>query len=310
MTNPPLVSVIIPVYNAEAYIDKCLCSINAQTLHDYEVILVNDGSTDRSGEICEKYAQKDSRIKVFHKSNSGVSKTRQYGLDHSMGEYVIHVDPDDWVDPCMLADLYSYAIHEEADMVICDFYMNGKEEIYIKQKPKSLDTVDLLNGLFTGLHGSCCNKLVRRSCFTKYGITFPKDFNLYEDLYINTSLLCNNIKVSYLNKAYYHYMIFASVTSVTKRIDKKSIDENDSFVKAMMLLLANKNETKELFLKSLSYSIVLKGYKSKLYSSKEFINAFKPYRKYILSSSNGNFFAKCVCYLSCYGFYGLLKHLY
>lgn len=310
MKEVPKISIIVPVYKAESYLGKCLDSIAAQTFNDYEIILVDDGSPDNSGFICDTYASKEPRIRVYHKANEGVSKTRQFGLEKSIGEYVIHIDPDDWIEDTMLEDLYAKAIEENADMVICDFYINGKKEEYCKQKPSDLQTESVLNGLFTGLHGSCCNKLVRRSCFIKYGISFPSTFNLYEDLYVNTCLLCNNIRVSYLNKAYYHYVIFASETSVTKRIDKRSVDEDKIFANAMLEVLADKLETKELFLKSLSYSIVLKGFKSKVYSTKEFVNEYKQFRKYILSSKNGNFIAKYICYISCYGLYGLLKHLY
>ena len=310
MNNKPKISIIIAVYNAEKYIDKCLCSISAQTFNDYEVILVDDGSPDNSGSVCDTYANKDPRIKVYHKANEGVSKTRQFGLEHATGEYVIHIDPDDWVEPTMLEELYAKAIEDNADMVICDFFMNAGDEKYIKQEPESLETPSVLDGLFTGLHGSCCNKLVRRSCFEQFGVSFPSTFNLYEDLYVNTCLLCNKLKVAYLNKAFYHYIIYASETSVTKRIDKKSLEEDKKFVEAMMNVLANKERTKELFLRNLSYSIVLKGYKSKVYSTKEFLKAFKPYRKYILASKNGNTIAKFICFLSCCGLYGLLKHLY
>lgn len=310
MMDNPKISIIIPVYNAESYIDRCLDSIANQTFCDYEVILVDDGSLDRSGDVCEEYAKHDTRIKVYHKENEGVSKTRQFGLEHSRGEYVIHIDPDDWVESSMLEGLYDKAIKENVDMVICDFFMNEKKESYIKQEPKELSASSVLNELFINLHGSCCNKLVRRSCFEKYSISFPSTFNLYEDLYVNACLLCNDIKIAYLNKAYYHYMISVSDTSVTKRIDKKSLEEDREFVRSMCLLLEDKYKTKELFLRSLSYSIILKAYKSKAYTTSEFVEEFRPYRRFIFSSRNGNFIAKCVCFLSCLGLYGLLKHLY
>lgn len=310
MNGKPKISIIIAVYNAEKYLDKCLNSILSQSFNDFEIILVNDGSKDNSREICNRYAQKDQRIRAFHKNNSGVSKTRQFGLEKSIGEYVIHIDPDDWIESKMLEELYNKATIDNADMVICDFFMNEKKETYIRQEPISLEADKVLNNLFTGLHGSCCNKLVRRYCFEKYNVSFPTTFNLYEDLYVNASLLCNDIKVSYLNKAFYHYMLLSSNTSVTKRIDRKSVNEDKIFADSMLELLADRPVTKDLFMKSLSYSIVLKGYKSKVYSTKEFVKEFKPFRKYIFASKNGNFIAKCICYISCYGFYGIFKHLH
>ena len=102
----PKVSVIVPIYKAEAYLNKCVDSLLVQTLKDFELLLIDDGSPDNSGEICDRYAQKDSRVRVFHKENGGVSSARQCGIDNAYGEYTIHTDPDDWVESTMLEELY------------------------------------------------------------------------------------------------------------------------------------------------------------------------------------------------------------
>lgn len=104
MNKVPKISVIVPVYKAEAYLHRCVDSIIAQTFTDWELLLVDDGSPDRSGDICDEYASKDARIRVFHKENGGVSSARQKGLDEAIGEYTIHADPDDWVEPTMLEE--------------------------------------------------------------------------------------------------------------------------------------------------------------------------------------------------------------
>ena len=121
----PSISVISPIYNMERLLSKCIDSILAQTFNDFELILIDDGSTDRSGVICDEYATRDSRIKVIHKKNEGVSIARQLGIDFAQGEYTIHIDPDDWVEPKMLEELYKKAKSEHADMVICDYYVTG-----------------------------------------------------------------------------------------------------------------------------------------------------------------------------------------
>mgnify|MGYP001251132114 CR=1 FL=1 len=114
--------------------------------------MVDDGSPDHSGAICDDYARKDDRIKVFHKLNGGVSSARQYGIDHAIGEYVIHADPDDWVESSMLEELYNKAKEEDADMVICDYYMNYEnKQVYKKQEPSSLDHRTVLKELFQQL---------------------------------------------------------------------------------------------------------------------------------------------------------------
>lgn len=214
----PKVSVIVPVYKAEKYIHKCMQSLLSQTFSDFEIILVDDGSPDSSGVICDEYAFKDNRVKCIHKSNGGVSSARQCGLEYSSGEYTIHVDPDDWVESSMIEDLYRKAIETDADIVICDYYEDcfDKQRL-VSQKPLSEKPKSILRAmLFQQLHGSCWNKLVRRVCYNKFNITFPKNFNLCEDLYVN-SVLCSKIdKIVYLPKAFYHYDISTNVESYTK----------------------------------------------------------------------------------------------
>ena len=109
----PKISIIVPVYKAENYIHRCIKSLLSQTFTDFEILLINDGSPDKSGEICDEYAKSDKRIRVFHKENGGVSSARQCGIDNARGEYTIHVDPDDWVDPRMLEELYLKAVEEK-----------------------------------------------------------------------------------------------------------------------------------------------------------------------------------------------------
>ena len=112
------VSVIVPVYNAERYLERCVNSIFAQTFMDYELILVDDGSTDDSGKMCDDYARSNPQVSVFHQTNQGVSAARQAGLDAATGEYVIFADPDDWVEPTMLEELFEVAINNDADVFI------------------------------------------------------------------------------------------------------------------------------------------------------------------------------------------------
>ena len=120
----PAISVIVPIYNAEKTLRKCVDSLLAQTFQDYEILLIDDGSPDQCGAICDEYAKLDSRVRVIHQENQGVSAARQCGMDNAQGEYTIHADPDDWVEPEMLEELYKKAKEDDAYMVICDFYEN------------------------------------------------------------------------------------------------------------------------------------------------------------------------------------------
>lgn len=206
--NNCLVSIIIPVYNAEQYIYKCLDSIIAQTFQDWECILVDDGSPDRCGEICDGYAEKDSRFRVIHQANGGVSCARQTGHDAAQGEYTIHVDPDDWVESTMIEELVAKAIEEDADMVICDYISenNYGQEYNSMDLPLRPTADDLLRRLLLQqLHGSCCNKLVRRACCNN--VTFTQDMSVFEDELFNLKILLSGgvRRVSYLAKAFYHY---------------------------------------------------------------------------------------------------------
>ena len=202
-----LVSVIVPVYKAESFLCRCIDSLLAQTFKDFEVILVDDGSPDKCGVLCDEYAVRDSRIRVIHKQNAGVAAARQTGLCAATGEYIIHVDADDWVDENMLSELYVNAIENKSDMVICDYYINDIDtQKYVFQKPSDvLDNKKIIHDFFRSLHGSCWNKLIKRDCIFKNGVTFVDGINYCEDLIFNISLLKNSIRVSYLNKAFYHY---------------------------------------------------------------------------------------------------------
>lgn len=222
LPNSPKISVIVPVYKAEAYLHRCVDSLLAQTFQDYEILLVDDGSPDRSGEICDKYAKKDKRVRVFHKENGGVSSARQCGMDHTQGEYVIHADPDDWVEPEMLEELYEKAKAENADMVICDYFCEERNQsIYISQKPSSLNHETVLCEMFTRLlHGSSWNKLVRLTCFQQFNVKYPVELSYCEDFYVNACLLSHEIRVAYLPKAFYHYDQYTNPGSlVHKGID-------------------------------------------------------------------------------------------
>lgn len=247
--NAPLVSVIVPVYKAENYLHKCVDSLLAQTFTDFEIILVNDGSPDRSGEICDEYAKKDSRIRVIHKENGGVSSARQCGIDNAQGEYTIHADPDDWVECDMLEELYCKAKEEDADMVICDYYVEYKNLTkYIKQQPSALDHKTVLCELFQQLlHGSCWNKLVRRVCYNNHNIKFPENINRWEDLFVNCDLLYSGIRVNYLPKAFYHYDNYSNPNSIVRKISIEGVKSQIHFVNYFANKLDSKIHSEELY---------------------------------------------------------------
>lgn len=233
MENPKI-SVIIPVYKAEKTIHKCLDSILTQSMKEWEIVLVDDGSPDDSGETCDEYVAKDSRFRVIHQQNAGVSAARQTGLETVTGEYIIHTDPDDWVEPQMLEDLYTKAVADGADMVICDMYRDfGDKCQYYKQDVIDTNPQSILNEIFRGnIHGSCCNKLIKHSCIEKYGAKFPNGVNYCEDVCFLVQLLKYDIKVTYLNKAYYHYI--QNLGSITNTYTIETLKTHQRYVQFLM----------------------------------------------------------------------------
>ena len=287
MTNQPAVSVIVPVYNAELYMYRCVDSILTQTFTDFELLLIDDGSPDQSGAICDEYAIKDSRIRVFHKENGGVSSARQLGMDKALGEYVIHADPDDWAEPIMLEELYKKAKEENADMVICDYfneYRDGKQ-YYVRQLLPSLDSQTVLQQLLSmKLHGSCWNKLVRRACYSMWNIRFPESIHIWEDLWINCLLCAHDIHIAYLNKALYHYDRVINSNSIVRKIKKCYVEDQirfcdffSQYLKGDVDLSYGKVSVKQLM------------FRSQFYGAEEIQYAFPEVNKLILKKFGAQF---------------------
>ena len=180
------VSIIVPVFNAEKYLRECIESVIAQTLGDYELILVNDGSTDNSAAICDEYSSLDSRIQVFHKPNDGPASAKNFGMERAQGEYIIFLNADDfWTNKDCLDTLVNIADSTKADIVKGEFKVIGSDgrEIRKERHRKILDKKILSRKLFFGkcLDGefSCFQFLIRRESMS--GLTFDESFTFDED---------------------------------------------------------------------------------------------------------------------------------
>lgn len=202
-----MLSLIIPIYNASTYLAFSLESLLSQPFQDFELILVDDGSTDASPSICDEYAAKDERIRVLHEPHSGVANSRQVGLEAAKGMYILYVDADDQVDPCMIADMYQVAVDQEADMVLCDYReLTHEGEVYRKQEPTALDGVAVLEDILDGkLYGALWNKMMRREWLLLTKAAFPQRLTMREDLVFLSQCLPYASKIAYLPKAYYGY---------------------------------------------------------------------------------------------------------
>ena len=279
----PAVSVIVPIYNAEPFLDRCVQSLLSQTLHNIEIILVDDGSTDLSKNLCESYAKQDDRIKVISQSNKGVAMARKAGMEIATGHYSIHTDPDDWVDPSMLEELYTKAINDGADMVVCDFMIEFNNRNYrtAQQITDYKSQMFLRQIMYGKAHGSLCNKLIRTELYKKHNIIFFEGINYCEDYLTCVQLLLKGIKISYIPKAFYHYDQVVNNNSATRRYTKETLKTQFRFLEKLREVLGQNPP------KALSHTIsviAFDSYYNKILSSQEFSSIFKKYRKDFLRS--------------------------
>ncbi len=239
----PKISIIVPVYKVEKYIRRCLDSIQAQTFIDWECILIDDGSPDASGKICDEYASKDDRFKVFHQENAGVSAARNQGLDCAKGEWITFVDSDDWIDRGMLGDLHNYAINNEADVVISGFIQtNGQDKRKeTKVKNGSLDIPKDFEWFFNAPWG----KLFKKEIVDKHNIKFPLGITLAEDMYFVFFVLYYSKKIYGITNTYYNY--FENANSVTKLLSEKNVQDEIWVIKQIEQKLIDENKGKEWF---------------------------------------------------------------
>lgn len=204
------VSVIVPIYNTQKYLSRCLDSLINQTLDDIEILVVDDGSTDGSSRIVDQYALKSRKIKVFHQKNGGVSKARNLGLLNATGEYIGFVDSDDYIQPSMYSTMLYYAESENADIVQCgivysaDNSANPDNSIRSNKVDNLVGAEELVKGLLDGkIINSVCSKLFSRKVVS--GIGFSEDLVFAEDFEFTSKCLLFAEKVSILKQPLYIY---------------------------------------------------------------------------------------------------------
>jgi glycosyltransferase involved in cell wall biosynthesis len=204
----PTVSIIVPVYNVEQYIRKCIDSILSQTFRDFELILVNDGSSDGSGEICNEYTAQDKRVKVIHKKNGGLSDARNAGIEVAVGTYIGFVDSDDWIEPNMYEILYNLCVGYSADISTCSINVwdlnNKKKTKDYNYNTRVLSSRLAIKCMYDGkLSGyPAWNKLYKREVFDK--IRFPVG-RIFEDVAIMYRLYGSANRIVFIDSPLYNY---------------------------------------------------------------------------------------------------------
>ncbi len=209
----PKISVIIPVYNVEKYLELCLDSCVQQSLLSIEIIVIDDGSTDTSPEIIDRYAAKyDYVIRAFHKLNSGLSDTRNFGIDLAVGDYVAFVDSDDWIESTMLEEMYEKAITTDSDVVVCGgikFHPTDTSKSIVMEIRGSIDdfnhSVAEKPQILFASRSYACNKIYRRHLFSKSKHRFPSG-QWYEDSATIYNVLSDANRVACVPKNFYHYL--------------------------------------------------------------------------------------------------------
>ena len=196
------VSIIVPVYNVERYVDRCLNSLVKQTLKDIEIIIVNDGSTDNSKKEMEKYLEVNN-IKYFEKTNGGLSSARNFGMKYATGEYIAFLDSDDYVEKNMYEEMYNLAKQEDADMVECDFVWEWEDTGEIKKDKRR--NYKNRKEMIRRPRVVAWNKLIKTEIIKQSGIKFP-DGLIYEDLEFYYKIIPYINRISYVNKYFVHYI--------------------------------------------------------------------------------------------------------
>lgn len=209
----PSVSIIVPVFNAENYIGRCIESVIHQEYTDYELLLVDDGSTDASGSICDKYAASDSRIRVFHKENTGVSDTRNFALDKARGTYLQFIDSDDWITPDASKLFLRAARESDCDLVIADFYrVVGKRLSHkgdIEEEgvlTREAYASHMMANPADFYYGVLWNKLYRREIVEKYRLRMDKEISWCEDFMFNLEYILHAKTFYALQVPVYYYV--------------------------------------------------------------------------------------------------------
>lgn len=269
-----MISVIVPVYNAENHIENCIKSILKQTYQDFELILIDDGSIDKSLKICEKYVKQNKKVRVISQTNRGVSETRNVGLRNARGEYIQFVDSDDEIEPKMLEFMVAEMQDTDVDMVICGYneIMPQQTNIVVPEKEGIID-IQELNNFYPNIFEKFLLNAVWNKLYKKVKIKnlFLKDLSMGEDLIFNLEYMKHIGKISFIARPLYQYYVYEN--SLTRKVRKDHIDiaekiylESKEFCDIYNLEKSGYRDISNIFIKFLLYGF------SNLYFNKNLTN--------------------------------------
>jgi len=273
-----LVSVVVPIYNVEQYLEKCVESICRQTYENLEIILVNDGSPDQCGQMCEEYAKMDNRIKVIHKKNGGLSDARNSGVKLATGKYLLFVDSDDYIAKDLVEKTVTVAEKNNCDMVLYDYYYVEPDNVEIRSTIVPANKVISLEQEHTLLLAatSACAKLFNREFYVKANCPFPQGI-YFEDLATTSIFFMRAKRVYYLKEPLYYYINRENSIMTGKNFEKSS---HDKLVALEHILSAYKKEGKyEEYHQELEYLVFANEY-------------FEPSKVLALAGEDGEYLEK------------------
>ncbi|MFI3326695.1 MAG: glycosyltransferase [Clostridia bacterium] len=319
-----LISIIIPVYKVEKYLDRCVQSVVDQTYTNLEIILVDDGSPDNCPQMCDEWARKDSRIKVIHKENGGVSSARNMGLYVATGEFIGFVDSDDYIESCMYEILINNMNDKEIDLISCgyrhfndamniDVLNDNEEKVYFFEKKNAIRQMIL----YGELNGYLWCKLFKKILIGN--TIFDESITLGEDLLFCLEYLIKTQKVGKINRKLYVYLYNQNENSLTNKIRKTNISLVEALVRILNLELdldseANNHIKAKIVLWSSSY--IIKSYYENFQNNEDNIsyarNVVKKYYPEIRNDKYLTFKKKIMIYFSLHGtvLYALVKRLF
>ncbi len=306
------VCVIIPVYKAEAYIEKCTRTLFGQTLDNLEYIFVDDCSPDHSIEVMERvlneFPNRKSQVKVIrHEVNQGVSAARQHGVGAADAEYIIHCDPDDYLELDMYEAMYRKAKEDKADIVLCDIFINDKRESFIsKQKPHELSSGSLMQSIGgssrTRIHGGLWNKMIKSSVYKNK--EFPLEACYCEDVAILLDILKQDLVVSYISTPLYHYVI-DTANSLAKTVTILTLEKDLKLIRRFENKIFNNphdHDYQSSLAAMITWIIFNRAFKYGYLSDKEFKERYKRYHKYVNYNKQLPYLAKILLLNSMNGY--------
>ena len=276
------VSIIVPVYNIENYIRVCVESILAQTYESFELILVDDGSKDNSGILCDEYAAIDSRVKVIHKENGGVSSARNTGLQQAKGKWIMYVDGDDWIEPDMIESLIEAAKATEADLVFGDYMKYGPYAGNHKLPTWSTDKKDSMSRYIAYSMTTIWGSIAKRSLYTEHSLKSPDGVSYCEDFHLIVRLCHFANKIVNVHRPFYHYRY--RPTSIMSNMNRKT-EADEQWVYQDTIRFFKEQGVYEDYRKVMSWR-VLKGAQELLLDPSEhhrFMELFNDGKEFIFS---------------------------